>query len=593
MSKMEDWKLIREYVDTGSEKAFAALVERHIGVVYSAALRRLGNSHTAEEITQSVFCLLAQKAHELSPKTVLVGWLYQTVCFITAKYWRTEYRRQHREQEAAIMSDTHSATDTAWDQLAPYVDEAMSQLPDDDRLAVLLRFFQQKPFSEVGRNLNISEDAARMRVNRALEKLRQILDAKKIVCTTGLLGALLLENTASAVPLAVMESVRIAALQATQVAATTSVLNTLLAQITATKLKIAAVVCLGLSIVLLVSHASKPTADLVVNTIAQTSLPDGKKNTKDGTTRPQVSPTQGATSASSSEPVAQQATTARELYELGQQLQKEGKNDEAMAAYTKSIDLLEQGIGRWDRFIEAYFRRASLYRETNDFEHSLADLTRLLEFEPYCHSARQNRAINYTLLGKIDEAINDYTFVINNPNSNPWYTPGTLDTSVASAYEHRGGIYEGRKEYEQAIADYSNTIRLNPLGGSGMCAYWRRGLSYRATQQLDKASADADTMSDTVLEMIAKIEERSPAARDAVQIADRACEILENPLPYHLEAKAAAYAKYGTFIPAIRFQEQAIEKSTNASSEHLAAMRARLEQYNSGNALPVEQSSGK
>jgi RNA polymerase sigma factor (sigma-70 family) len=100
---MKDWQPLREYLESGSEAAFTALVERHLNLVYSAALRRLGDPHAAQDVTQSVFCLLAQKARRLDPHTVLVGWLYQTASFKAAKYRRNEFRQHQHEREAAIM----------------------------------------------------------------------------------------------------------------------------------------------------------------------------------------------------------------------------------------------------------------------------------------------------------------------------------------------------------------------------------------------------------------------------------------------------------------------------------------------------------
>src|SRR3954470_12200892 len=105
---MEDWRLLREYVASGSEAAFAELVKRNLNLVYSAALRRLGDAHAAEEVAQSVFCLLAKKAHQLGSDTGLVSWLYQTASFKASRYWRGETRRRQREKEAALMNSTDS-----------------------------------------------------------------------------------------------------------------------------------------------------------------------------------------------------------------------------------------------------------------------------------------------------------------------------------------------------------------------------------------------------------------------------------------------------------------------------------------------------
>ncbi len=102
---MPDMDLLRQYADGNSESAFAALVSRHVNLVYCAALRKTGNPAAAEEITQVVFILLAQKAGRLPDKTVLPGWLYQTARLAAASFLKPEARRSRREQEAYMQTE--------------------------------------------------------------------------------------------------------------------------------------------------------------------------------------------------------------------------------------------------------------------------------------------------------------------------------------------------------------------------------------------------------------------------------------------------------------------------------------------------------
>jgi RNA polymerase sigma factor (sigma-70 family) len=122
---MEDWRLLQEYLDRGSVAAFTALMGRHLNLVYSAALRRLSDPEAARDVTQAVFCLLAQKARRMNPRTALVGWLYQTACFKAACYARDERRRHRREQEAAAMHHTDIDRENAWEHVAPHLDKAL------------------------------------------------------------------------------------------------------------------------------------------------------------------------------------------------------------------------------------------------------------------------------------------------------------------------------------------------------------------------------------------------------------------------------------------------------------------------------------
>jgi len=207
MPEMDDITLLREYTETGSEAAFAALVERYINLVYSAALRSVGNAHAAEEITQAVFIILAKKARSLSNRAVLSGWLYQTTRLTAANFLRGEIRRQQREQEAYMQSLLNEPVPEVWPQIAPLLDAAMGRLGEQDRNAIVLRFFENKNSREVGLALGASEDAAKMRVNRALEKLRKFFTKRGVSSTTAILAGAISANSVQAVPVALAKSV--------------------------------------------------------------------------------------------------------------------------------------------------------------------------------------------------------------------------------------------------------------------------------------------------------------------------------------------------------------------------------------------------
>lgn len=198
---IQDSELLRRYVRDRSNESFASLVQRHVNLVYFAALRRTnGDTHAAKDITQLVFIALAREAASLPPNTVLPGWLYVSTSHAAANAMRSRQRRAAREAEAFAMHDTSdSSLDAEWSRLRPELDSAMDDLNPSDRDAILLRYFENCPFSEIGVNLQVSEDAARVRVGRALDKLREILTKRGITSTaTGLAAALATQAAFSA-----------------------------------------------------------------------------------------------------------------------------------------------------------------------------------------------------------------------------------------------------------------------------------------------------------------------------------------------------------------------------------------------------------
>jgi RNA polymerase sigma factor (sigma-70 family) len=220
---MDDAELLRQYARDGSEAAFTELVRRHLDLVYSAALRRVGgDAHLANDVTQQVFIALAHQAAALGEHPVLIGWLYTTSRFAAARIVRAEKRRQAREQEAHFMQDStvEPSADPEWQQLRPVLDAAMDQLGARDREALLLRYFSGGSFAAVGARLGVTEEAARKRVDRALDQLRVRL-SKRGISSPAMAVALLLESRAvSAAPAGLASAVSSAALSTPAASAT-------------------------------------------------------------------------------------------------------------------------------------------------------------------------------------------------------------------------------------------------------------------------------------------------------------------------------------------------------------------------------------
>jgi RNA polymerase sigma factor (sigma-70 family) len=195
----DDRELLRQYVDHRSEGAFAELVERHLGLVYSAVRRMVHEPQATEDIVQAVFIKLARKAATLEAGQILAGWLYRTASNEALAALRAEKRRHQRETTAMTLAEQDSP-DVHWEQLAPLLEEAMAQLSRIEQDAVLLRFFEGKTLPETGQSLALSEEAARKRVDRALEKLRFHFARYGIATTAALLASGLGAHAAGPAP---------------------------------------------------------------------------------------------------------------------------------------------------------------------------------------------------------------------------------------------------------------------------------------------------------------------------------------------------------------------------------------------------------
>jgi RNA polymerase sigma factor (sigma-70 family) len=222
---IDDIALLRRYAEERSEEAFTALVRHHINLVYHAALRQTGGNATlAEDVTQTVFTDLARKAGSLLHRPVITGWLYTSTRFAAAKAKRAERRRFFREQESHLMHElTHdSAPVTDWERLRPAIDDALHALDERDREAVLMRFFEGRPFAEVGARLSLTEDTARVRVGRALDKMQALLARRGITSTSAALAVALANQAGVAAPAGLAASVTAAAMTGAATAAGTA-----------------------------------------------------------------------------------------------------------------------------------------------------------------------------------------------------------------------------------------------------------------------------------------------------------------------------------------------------------------------------------
>lgn len=253
-------RLLADYVTNASEPAFRELVTCYLNLVYSTAVRLVGgDAHRAQDVAQTVFIDLARKAPTLPRDVMLGGWLHRHTCFVASKIMRGERRRQFRESQAVEMNALQDSADANLAEVAPLLDEAINQLGDQDRTAILLRFFEQRDLRAVGEALGSTENAAQKRVTRALEELRALLKRRGVTSSAAALGTVLASEAVTAAPVGLAASVSSAALAGAATGTATTLTLVKIMTMTNLKLGISALVIAGAATALVIHHQAQTT----------------------------------------------------------------------------------------------------------------------------------------------------------------------------------------------------------------------------------------------------------------------------------------------------------------------------------------------
>jgi RNA polymerase sigma factor (sigma-70 family) len=426
-----DSELLRRYVGTHSEEAFAELVQRHVNLVYSAALRQVnGDAHLAQDVAQTVFTDLARKAASLSRRATLTGWLYTSAHFAAAKAVRTEQRRHAREQEAHTMRETiHTpAPEPDWEKLRPVLDEVMHKLKEADREAILLRYFENRQFAEVGAKLGLNENAARMRVERALEKLRDFLAKRSITMATAL-ASVISANAVQIAPAGLAATLA----SASFAGAGTGTTFTLLKLMTATKLTlgISTLVIAGATTALVVQHQAQIKLDEENQSLRQ-QITQLQSDNESLSRREAVAklmlrlPAPHMQAAATAEPLAEESTNLFNRFKEGEPKLTAGqveaylkangrKASSLLAAYRTSSDpaLLKEAMEKYPNDPQVAFE-AALDKDLSP-EEQRQWLDTFEKSAPDNALANYLSALNYFKAGQTDQGVQELTAISGKP----------------------------------------------------------------------------------------------------------------------------------------------------------------------------------
>lgn len=522
---MPDVQLLRDFAGNGNETAFREIVGRYTDPVYSAALRQVESSAAAADIAQSVFTDLARKAGSLAKGGAgaqpysLAGWLHRATRYAALNYLRDARRRATNERQAMEQLLTNSESAAEWEQVRPVLDEALDSLGNEDREALLLRYFKNQDFRAVGLALGVSDDAAQKRVSRAVERLREVFSKRKVTIGASGLVVLISANAVQSAPVGLAAAISAAALATgtTVISSGAIAVTKTIAMTTLQKALVAAtVVALAGTGIYEAHQAAKLRAqnetlqqqqaplagqiqqlqherDEATNRLAELVAENSRlKSNSDqnellrlrgevGILRAQLGD-ENRTKHAEQPPLQ----SAREYFSRGQKHAQEHEYEAALDDLNKAIELDPD-------LADAYTERAALYAQNlptsyGGYAKAIADYTRYFELKPKDASFRHNRGLYYEQLGQYDDAIADYSMVIEDDSMDFSHEGDGTNKLIALDRFYRGRIYQWhKKDYNKAISDYTAAIQLDPqLDGP----HRYRGECYQSLGEPEKAQQD-------------------------------------------------------------------------------------------------------
>ncbi len=205
-----DIKLLQRFVKTGDPRAFSEIIRKYHGLVYSACYRVLGNRSDAEDAVQECFLNLSRQAD--SVRSSLGGWLHRCAVHVSINQLKSRQARSRRERSYGQSRMEYKSEREAWRDVAPRLDEALEQLPDELRFVVVEHYLRQRTQTEIASEMNVSPATLSRQVKAGVTALRRRLAGTGVAVSAGVLAGLLRTQTSTAAPVTLAATVEAAVL---------------------------------------------------------------------------------------------------------------------------------------------------------------------------------------------------------------------------------------------------------------------------------------------------------------------------------------------------------------------------------------------